>query len=383
MKSKSLVISTGFAMFSMFFGSGNLVFPIAVGQESFGHYLWGFLGIFLTGVLVPFLGIIAMLLNKGSTTSFLNGLGRIGTFWFPLMALSLMGPFGVLARCITVAHGSFRILFPESSLVLFSLIFCFVIYLATVRQNKIVPLLGTILTPILLLSLAAIVVCGMAFGTNTAEVVPGTVYSAFKTGFFQGYQTMDLLAAFFFSTFVIKHLESNAGADLEWRTLWKVFLKSSLVGAGLLATVYLSLVFLGNVYAANLSNIAPEEFLGRIAALAMGSQAAPVVCVAVVLACFTTAMVLAVLFADFLQKEVVKDKIGKHSAMFATLIIAFVISTLEFAGIAKFLAPILEATYPALIVMTLMNIANKLWGFSNPRWPVAATLAVKVVLLPI
>ncbi|MBA2728840.1 MAG: branched-chain amino acid transport system II carrier protein, partial [Parachlamydiaceae bacterium] len=37
--------TTGFALFSMFFGSGNLVFPITVGQESQGHYLLAALGI--------------------------------------------------------------------------------------------------------------------------------------------------------------------------------------------------------------------------------------------------------------------------------------------------------------------------------------------------
>src|SRR5262245_8338583 len=109
MKNKLLIISTGFALFSMFFGSGNLVFPLVVGKESGGHYLLATLGIFLTGVVVPFLGVIAMMLYKGDNQKFFGSMGKPATFWFPLIALSLMGPFGVLARCITVAHGSFRL----------------------------------------------------------------------------------------------------------------------------------------------------------------------------------------------------------------------------------------------------------------------------------
>ncbi len=70
MKNTWLVVSTGFALFSMFFGSGNLVFPITVGLESEGHYLPAALGILLTGVAVPFLGVLGMMLYKGDIYSF-------------------------------------------------------------------------------------------------------------------------------------------------------------------------------------------------------------------------------------------------------------------------------------------------------------------------
>ncbi|EKE08422.1 MAG: hypothetical protein ACD_17C00172G0001, partial [uncultured bacterium] len=97
MKKNRLVISTGLALFSMFFGSGNLVFPLVVGKTSQGHFNLGALGIFLTGVLVPFLGVLAMCLFNGCTKTFFGRMGRPAVFWFPLIALSLMGPFGVLA----------------------------------------------------------------------------------------------------------------------------------------------------------------------------------------------------------------------------------------------------------------------------------------------
>ena len=73
MKNKSLILATGLAMFSMFFGSGNLVFPLVVGQMSEGHFGLASLGILLTGVLVPFLGILAMLLFDGNSKVFLEG----------------------------------------------------------------------------------------------------------------------------------------------------------------------------------------------------------------------------------------------------------------------------------------------------------------------
>jgi len=352
MKNKTVILSTGLAMFSMFFGSGNLVFPLAVGRLSEGHVSLATFGLLLTGVLVPFLGMLAMLLYNGNANDFFGRFGKPATFWFPLIALSLMGPFGVLARCITVAHGAFRLLMPETPLWLFSAISCAIIFALTIRKRSIVSLLGSILTPLLLLSLAAIGVFGLMSVDFPTASSHGS-WTSFKQGIFQGYQTMDLLAAFFFSTFVIDHLRSSQNGALS------IFLKSSLIGAGLLSLTYCVLVLLGAMYAPALAAVPPQEMLGFIARASLGPWAAPVVCVAIIFACLTTAIVLASLFADFLRKEVAKDKINSPSALTATLAIAFFVSTLEFSGIAKILGPILEVIYPVLIVLTVFSIFRK------------------------
>lgn len=376
MKNKFIVLSTGLALFSMFFGSGNLVFPLSVGQNSGGHFLLAAIGICLTGVLVPFLGAFAMMLFQGKSERFFGLIGKPAIFWFPLLALSLMGPFGVAARCLTVAHGSFRLIFPELSLSLFSLAACAVIFLAIVKKNRIVPLLGTYLTPLLLLSLAIIGIVSYQLSPNP-EVEPGRAWHALKNGFFEGYQTMDLLAAFFFSSFVIKHLNEK----MCERPL-RVFLQSALIGASLLTIVYAVLVYLGATYAPLLEDIPPEALLGNVAQASLGTLAAPLVCVAVTLACLTTAIVLVSLFADFLKKEIARDKIANATAIAITLAITFAVSTLEFAGIAGFLGPILQTIYPALIVFTLMSIASETWGLKKRRWPVAMTLLAKLLFAP-
>lgn len=380
MKKNWLILSTGFALFSMFFGSGNLVFPISVGQESAGHYLSASLGILLTGVLVPFLGVFGMMLYNGQISNFFSCFGKIGTFWFSLFALALMGPFGVLARCLTVAHGALQLLFPSLSLTAASLGMCAVIYILTLNKSKIVTVLGTYLTPFLLLSIGAIAFFGLTNG-SLSEPVTASGFDAFKNGFFQGYQTMDLLAAFFFSTFILKYLQKASPQENGNSFSLNVFAKSALIGASILSLVYMALVTLGWIYAPQLSEHLPQEMLGRIAMEALGPLAAPCVCVALVLACLTTAMVLTTLFADFLRKEVTHEKIGNKTALLITLAISFFVSTLEFAGIAKFIGPILEAIYPALIVLTFVNIAHKMWGFKTSHWPVTMTLATKLLWL--
>lgn len=380
MKTRSLIVTTGFALFSMFFGSGNLVFPLLVGTNNQGQFLVSSLGIILTGVLVPFLGVLAILLYKGDTGAFLGTMGKPAKFWFPLIALSLMGPFGVLARCITVAHGSFALLLPSCSLIMFSVIFCCVIFLLTANKNRIIPFLGSALTPFLLLSLLAIIVAGVYFG-EIPSVNDAKLWPAFREGAVQGYQTMDLLAAFFFSTFVINHLSKRFSADANHSSLVKVFLKSALLGGSLLGLVYCGLVYLGSAFALELQNVPPQAMLGVVAQKTLGILSSPIVCLAVVLACFTTAVVLASLFADFLRQEVCKEKISLPVSLLVTLLIAFGVSTLEFSGIAAFLAPILETLYPALIVLTCVNIANKMWSIKLGRWPVLLTFAAKLCSL--
>ncbi len=373
---KKIVLSTGLAMFSMFFGSGNLVFPLVVGQLSEGHFCVATIGILLTGVLVPFLGILAMLLFNGNSDEFFSRLGKPATFWFPLIALSLMGPFGVLARCITVAHGAFRLLLPETPLWLFSVIGCALIFLLTIRKNQIVPLLGSILTPLLLLSLGAIALFGYLH-SPLPQSNPTGAWKSFQNGILQGYQTMDLLAAFFFSGFVINHLQQHRTGDNS--STLTIFLKSSLIGAGLLSIIYFLLVLLGSIYSPQLASVPPQEMLGFVASASLGPWAAPVVCVAVILACLTTAVVLAILFSDFLRKEVAKEKIPSWVSLLITLAIAFFVSTLEFSGIAKILGPILEVTYPALIALTILSIFYKLWGWTTVRLPIALAFVLKLL----
>ncbi len=356
MKKNWLIVGTGFALFSMFFGSGNLVFPIAVGQLSEGKYLLAALGILLTGVVVPFLGVLGMMMYQGSIQSFFRFFGKIGIFWFSFLALALMGPFGVFARCLTVAHGAIQLILPQASLLITSIVLCFIVYLLTVNKTKIISVLGIWLTPVLLLSIGAIAFFGLKDGFSV-ETAGAQSWDAFKNGFFQGYQTMDLLAAFFFSTFLIQHLK---GASKDDSSSLKIFLKAAALGAGILSLVYFALVILGWAYAPLLAEVPPQEMLGRIALNALGSFAAPCVCIAVVLACLTTAIALASLFSDFLRTEVCRNKIGHKISLIVTLGIGILVSTLEFSGIAKFLGPLLETAYPALIALTLVNIILKL-----------------------
>lgn len=361
----------------MFFGSGNLVFPIAIGQAHPGSTFFAAFGILLTGVLVPFLGVYAMSLFHGSTSEFFKSLGKYGPFWFSLFALSLMGPFGVMARCLTVAHGSIELLWPEASLIYTSLALCLIIYFFTRHKSQIVEVLGRFLTPFLLLSILALAYFGLS-SSEEISIQNNMPWNAFSDGFLQGYQTMDLLAAFFFSKFIIQHLDSQFPQKENQAHKQKILFQASCIGAGLLAFVYIVMVALGGAYSPLLTQLPAEEMLGKIAMLTLGNYAGPLLCLVVVLACLTTAIVLTSLFARFVDEEICHRKLGNNRSLLLTLAIGFLVSTLNFAGIAKFLGPILAISYPSLIVLTLVNISHKNWHTPMSHWPSTLTLLLRL-----
>src|SRR5262245_48888774 len=106
MERKSSVWSTGLAMFSMFFGAGNIVFPLALGQFTQDKTFFGISGLLLTAVLVPLMGLIAMLLFEGDYRTFFQRIGKLPGFFLAVLILGLIGPFGAVPRCITMSFST-------------------------------------------------------------------------------------------------------------------------------------------------------------------------------------------------------------------------------------------------------------------------------------
>src|SRR3984893_3016927 len=100
---KSNTIATGLVMFTMFFGAGNVVFPLALGQYAQDKNFYAILGLLITAVGVPFLGLIAMTLFNGDYKSFFDRIGKIPGFIVAAVILGLIGPFGAIPRCVALS----------------------------------------------------------------------------------------------------------------------------------------------------------------------------------------------------------------------------------------------------------------------------------------
>ena len=360
-----IAFTAGIAMFAMFFGSGNLVFPLIIGMETTDQHFTASLGLMITGVLVPFLGLFSMVLYNGNKNKYFGLLGKYAPFILSLLILSLIGPFGVIPRCILVAHGGLTIIFPDLPLALFSGLFLSLILWIIWRKSQVVPIIGKILGPF---KIGGIIVIILAAVYQSPELIHTNLDGdAFNLGLTQGYQTMDLMAAFFFSVTIVEYLRNVSKSKEE---VIKLSIWSSVIGASLIALVYFGFVSLGAHYATYLAAAQPEQYLATIAHLTLGKYAALIVAITIFLSCLATAASLVRLFAEFLRVDIARSKISWTHSVLITIAISFALSLTGFATIFTILGTVLTYIYPALIALTVAAILQQHYNikFANPAF---------------
>lgn len=374
LKSQSLAI--GLAMFSMFFGAGNIIFPLAVGQYAGDKNFYAISGLILTAAIMPIAGVIAMILYDGNYREFFGRLGKVPGFLVALIIISLLGPLGSTPRCIALSYTTLKSSFPSLSPVFFSASACGTIFLFTFKKNHVLTLLGWVLTPLLICSLLTIIIIGL-ITVPTIQSVNQASSSMFLHGLKEGYNTMDLLAAFFFSSTILNALRLRLNeTESTSKDYMNTALKASFVGVFLLSAVYVGFSYLAAFHGNELLASSKDELLGAITMRIAGSHAGLLVCMTIALACLTTAIALISAFTDFIQMEVFKEKISYELTLVASLVLTFFVSTFEFTGISAFLGPILQICYPGLIVLTVLNIAFRFKNFRPIRIPVFFTFLV-------
>lgn len=353
------VLTAGFAMFSMFFGSGNLVFPLLLGTQTLSQYTYAMPGFLITAVLVPFLGLIAMIAFEGNREKFFATLGSHTGFFLTFIMLALMGPFGVMPRCITVAFGGLQLVWPDFSFTIFSALFCILAGLLILKPGKVVSIIGLVLTPFKLGGIVILILFGLYLATP-AEISTLNPSDSFSLGFNMGYQTMDLMAAFFFSATIVHYLRHHLKDKSDIKLLLRSSLGASLMGAFLLTVIYVGFIMLGASYAPHLTTASPEALLASIAELTLGKYALVVVSTTLAVSCLATTVILANLFAEFMRVDIAEERlrlnIPNNLSILVTMGITFVVAQLGFATICKVLGTVLEITYPALIALAIHHI---------------------------
>jgi LIVCS family branched-chain amino acid:cation transporter len=372
---KISILSTGLALFSMFFGAGNLVFPLIIGKSAGDQTPAALMGLGLSAVVFPFLGLIAMMLYGGDLKAFLHRLGKWPAFALMFVLYMSQGPFGSMPRLITLMYASVEPYAPVLSLSFFSILMCAALFFMTFRKNKIIELLGVILTPILLLTLAALVFVGMWNAPQAPLAIEGASHH-FTQGLKGGYQTLDLIAALLFATVIMPHLAQGTDPKDGGRQIRRRMTQASLIAAGLLMASYIGLCWLSAHHSWTLgADIAPVDLLHAIAHKILGPIGGLIATIAVFMACLTTAISLGAVFADYMRQEIFKEKVSSTAALLITLGATALMANLGFTGIMKILSPVLEILYPGLIVLCLVNIAHSLYRLRPIKAPVFLTLA--------
>lgn len=377
-KERFSILAAGLALFSMFFGAGDLIWPLILGGTWGDKNFFAMLGLLVTGVTLPLIGLLSMMLFQGDYHAFFGRLGKMPSVVLIFIIQMILGPIGSIPRLFSLSYATLKpYLSADLSLLTFSIIACVVVFAFSLRKQNVVSLLGLILTPILLLSLGAILVIGFS-NPPVAPIVESSNGDAFRGGLMVGYNTLDLIASFIFAPLVMSHFITEDKKQ-DVKTVFGKMLKASFIAAGLLATMYVGLTYVSSFYAHVLPPHAREERLSAIALHLLGPYGGFLSSIAVAMACLTTAIPLTAICADYFKQDIFQGKGGTVFPLILTLGISCAIANLGFMGIANMLGPVLQILCPGLIVLSLLNIFNKLYEFRYARVPVYATFAVTTV----
>ncbi|WGE31388.1 branched-chain amino acid transport system II carrier protein [Actinobacillus genomosp. 2] len=357
----------GFMLFAIFFGAGNLIFPPKLGFESGADFWAATIGFVVTGVGLPLLGIIVSASYKGGYKAALH---RIHP-WFSLLFLVAIyltiGPFFAIPRTAATAYEMAVLPFlgeqtPISLLIFTSVYFSLAIWLG-LNPSKMVERIGSILTPLLLISILALVISGivlLADNPSSTNVMEAPIVD----GILAGYNTMDALASVAFSVIVINAIKNKGFTDEK--ALSKQTAMAGVIAAVLLALIYLSIGWIGNklpISAEVLADLTAKKqdlgtyILNVAAAQAFGDFGRTVLGVIVSLACLTTAIGLIVSVSEYFNE--IFPKISYKTYAIICTLIGFGLANQGLSEVISKSIPVLLVLYPiamSIIFLLLLNL---------------------------
>lgn len=352
----------GFAIFAMFFGAGNLIYPLYIGTQTLSQYYSSTLGITLTGIILPFFGLISMTLYRGRVCDFFSGLGRFISLPLIIIILALIGPFVAIPRCIVISFGGVKALIDGAQLVWFDLIFCFLLLVIVWRKAQVVEVLGKWLTPILLINILVIITSALlSEPTYDSSAQNISNFSAFLIGAMEGYQTMDLCAAIFFGAITFDYIKNISGDE---KIITSGIISFS-IGLFLLFLVYAAFVYIGSKYSTLLMHLPREQMLIAVTHTTLGRLAAPAVALTIVIACLTTAIALVDLVVEWIVNEF--NMLKRQHAVLYVVSLSFIFALFGFHKLTMALGLILSYLYPSLITITLANIIDNVFSLNLVR----------------
>ncbi|NLY44403.1 MAG: branched-chain amino acid transport system II carrier protein, partial [Tissierella sp.] len=239
-------------LFGLFFGAGNLIFPVFMGQMAGNNTWYAILGFLVTGVGLPLLGIVAMGISKSDGLYKLAS--RVHPFYsiFFTSALYLtIGPFFAIPRTATV---SFEVgiapLIPQNQISLwlgvFSLLFFIAVLWFSLKPSNILTYVGKVLNPLFLFFLSILIIASIIkpMGDISQFSATGAYQdNSFFQGFIEGYNTMDALASLAFGIIVINVIRDLGIEDPKTIALSTV--KSGILSMSLMAIIYGFLAIMG------------------------------------------------------------------------------------------------------------------------------------------
>ncbi len=371
-------------LFGMFFGAGNLIFPIALGRNA-GSNVWAAtIGLLITGVGLPLLGVAALGISRSNGLFELSGkAGKPYGIFFTCALYLTIGPFFAIPRCATTSYTvGFEQILPAGHEKLFLLVFSLLFFVAalffSLRPGKILTWIGKILNPCFLVFLGLLIAVALSSPTaHISEVSPAGDYvtKPFFTGFLEGYNTMDALASLAFGIVVvnvIKDLGLKEPSDIAKSTVF-----SGIFSCLIMAVIYIAVTIVGTqsrgLFAeAENGGVA----LAKIARHYLGTAGLIILAATVTLACLKTAVGLITSCAETFAGLFKNGPSYKIWAIIFTLV-SFGFANLGLSAIIDYAVPVLMFLYPLAIVLILLALFGKL--FENDRKVYAFTVGFTLI----
>lgn len=380
----------GFTLFAMFFGAGNLIFPPSLGLDS-GEYFWpAILAFALTGIGLPLLGVIVGALDKQGYIGSLNKISPKFSIVFLIIIYLTIGPLFAIPR---TASTSFEmtvtpIAHTNSSLALFifTVIYFLIVLYLCINPNKMVDRIGSILTPLLLITILAMIVKGFMdyHGNPSSQAAEGFTsnFTGFSQGFTNGYLTMDAIAAIAFSMIVVNAVKATGITHAN--KIFKQTLIAGLIAAIALLFIYVSLGFIGNHMNLSSGKIASLKandqnigtyLLTTVASIGFGTFGKYLLGIIVALACLTTACGLVVAVSEYFHR--IFPKLSYKAYVIIFTIISFILANQGLNSVITMSVPVLSIVYPIAITSVLLILIARF----VPTKPIAQQIPVAVVTI--
>ena len=347
------IVVVGFALFSMFFGAGNVIFPPFLGMEAGSRWLEGFSAYFIADIGLAMMGMFA-LLRVGSSEQVLRRAGKLPAELLMCAIVLCIGPMVAIPR--TSASTYEMAIAPNLSgvsPVVFSVAFFALILVLCLKESAVVDIVGKILTPLLLLGLFAIIIKGVITPVGEISALP-QISNVAVTGIKAGYQTMDALAALPFGIIVLQSVTAK-GYDNS-KKQFRVVGGSAILAGVLLLAVYMGLAYLGATVSGQYNGtIGRAQLVMAIVEALMGKVGMILFGVVVGLACVTTAIALTSSAAAYFA-ELCRGKVPYKAFVIAICVFSAVVSNLGLDRIVAVAAPVLDVIYPPTLVLIFISL---------------------------
>ena len=370
-KNKEIIVM-GFALFAMFLGAGNIIFPPYIGIVAGEEWIMALLGFTVTGIGMPLMGLLATFKAGGDIDRFAGKVSLPFAKAFNFAILLCIGPMFAIPRTAATTYEVGVLPLLGSSLELgsvfgiawsaiaVSLLFFGITLYFSLNPSRMIDQIGKYFTPVLILMLGFIIIKGILFPLGNFSAP--TSENVFATGFTEGYQTMDALASMAFASIIMGNIVSQGhGGTKEGLSM---AVKVALVSMLGFLFVYGGLIYLGATGSLLFRGVSESHTVitVRLVTAIAGEIGRCALSVSMIFACLTTSIGLTTTVSEYFERLLCK-RIPYTALVWIIVLTSAVLSVYGVKYIISLSVPVLFALYPVAIVLIVLNLAD--WGFGS------------------